>query len=281
MRTDHELRRYDGRPVDWDGHVALFHDTERQRRIGVAEWARRGLELGAKVIYIEPPDEPDDRRLVDLLAEHAVDVADALARGRLEVFSASRESYSPAWQDSKVDEALEAGYPAVWWSGEARTAWGVMTPSAHADTEWETDAMCQARPVSVLCQYEASLPQAMLQTVCAMHGAGVRESQFQTSPVQGGVAVAGSVDASNERLLRSALVAATARATTEARAFTIELRDLEFLDVAGARAFMTGTTSHRIHGGTVRLSGPRRPVDSLLQLLGIHQADGFELKGAT
>lgn len=274
------MRTYEERPVDWSGHLVLVHDSERQRRIGLAEWAGQGLALGAKVIYIEPAHVPGDRSLLGLLEEHGVDVDVALVRGQLQVFPASEQTYSPAWQDDKVDEALEDGYPMVWWSGEATTAWSVMSPAEHADVEWATDAMCSSRPVSVLCQYGAHLPQATLQTVCAMHGGGVRGPQLRTSPVPGGVEVAGSVDASNEKVLRSALVAAAAT-SGGADTFTVELSGLEFLDVAGARAFVTGTAPHRLEGGKVSLRAPQQPVDSLLRLLRVHEADGFEVEGTS
>jgi anti-anti-sigma regulatory factor len=272
------MQRYDGRPVDWGGHLVLVHDTERQRRIGLAAWARRSLDLGAKVLYIEPANEPGDRSLLNLLRDHAVPVDDALESGQLEVFTASEEAYSPEWQEDVVDKALAAGYPTVAWSGAATTAWSVMSPSTHAEIEWATDELCRTRPVSVLCQYAATLPQATLQTVCAMHGAGVRESQLRTRPVPGGLELAGSVDASNERILRSALVAAAATAPSDGGAFSIDLSRLEFLDVAGARAFVTGTTPHRIKGGRVRLKGPRGPVDTLLHLLQVERTDGFEVE---
>ena len=41
---------------DWQGHLLLIHQTEPERRAGVATWVRRGLELGEKVLYIERPD---------------------------------------------------------------------------------------------------------------------------------------------------------------------------------------------------------------------------------
>lgn len=274
------MRPYDGRPADWDGHLVLIHDSERQRRIGVVAWTRRGLELGEKILYTEPPEEPDDRTLVSVLREHAVPVDDALARGQLEIFPAGDEVYDPTWQAAVVDRALSEGYPRVRWSAEERTAWGVMPPAVHADVEWQTDDLCRSRPVSVLCQYAAHLPQATLQTVCAMHGAGVRESQMRATPVPGGLDVAGAVDASNEKVLRAALVAAAAPVGAQGT-LTVELGSLEFLDVAGARALLAGTTSHRLGGGTVLLRNPQGEVDSLLRLLRVDLTDGFEVEVAS
>jgi anti-anti-sigma factor len=268
------------RPADWDRHIVLVHENERQRRQGVAAWVRAGLRQGAKVIYIEPADEPAERSFRGLLEEHAVDADDAFGSGQLELFEASDAVYSPTWQDSKSDEALSQGYPSVRWSGEEATAWGVMPPAAHADVEWATDELCRTRPVSVLCQYSSRLPQATLQTVCAMHGGGLREAQLSTTFVPGGLALAGAVDASNERLLRCALMAATATTTKRGGCMVVDLGRLEFLDVSGAKALLTGTTDHRLKNGSVRLRAPQPPVEQLLRLLGADTADGFELEVA-
>ena len=270
----------DDRTADWDQHVVLVHENERQRRHGVAAWVRRGLDLGAKIIYIEPADEPRERSFRRLLKEHAIDVDEALATGQLEVLEASNEVYSPSWQDGKVEVALVQGYPSVRWSGEAATAWGVMPPSVHADVEWATDELCVTRPVSVLCQYSARLPQATLQTVCAMHGGGLREELLTTRFIADGLALAGAVDASNERLLRCALMAATATTTKTPGAMVVDLEHLEFLDVSGARALLTGTTAHRLEKGTVLLRAAQPSVEQVLRLLGADTAEGFEVEGA-
>jgi anti-anti-sigma factor len=270
----------DRRPTCWDGHIALVHDSERQRRIGVADWARCGLDLGAKVLYIEPEDVPPERSLLGVLEEHALRVEEALADGRLEIFTASDEVYSPTWQEGVTDEALAVGYPSVRWSGEERTAWSVMSPARHTEIEWETDLLCETRPVSIMCQYSAHLPQPTLETVCAVHGAGVRDSQLQALPTPEGLALAGSADAANDRLLRSTLVARAATAAADGGRIIVDLGELEFLDVAGARALWTGTTAHRLRGGTVRLTRPLPRVDRMLRLLGVQQAPGFEMEDA-
>ena len=269
-----------GWPLSWDGHLLLVHHNEQQRRARVAAWTRRGLELGAKVLYIEPPQEPTERSFTTLLAEHGVDAARAVSRGQLEVFPADDDHYSPTWQASVVEDTLAHGYPAVFWSGEAFSAWDVMPASTHAAIEWATDELCRGRPVSVLCQYPGTLTQATLQTVCAQHRDGVRESLLHTSRIPSGVALAGEVDRSNERLLRAALVAAAATTAPDGRTFVIDLRHVGFLDVAGARALVTGTTNHRLGGGDVRLQAAQRHVERMLRLLDVHRADGFTLEEA-
>jgi anti-anti-sigma factor len=270
------MRYYAEYPSHWCGHVLLVHNSEEQRRAGLATWARHSLDTGAKVLYVEPPHENARQTFLEVLTAHGVPAADALQRGQLEVFAATEQTYDATWQDAKVDEALAAGYPTVRWSGAAETAWGVMTPSAHGDVEWATDRLCEERPVSVLCQYPSNLPRATLETVSAMHAAGVREAFLRVTPVEGGVAIAGSVDIANERTLRIALRAAAAT-RSEHGVLVVDLLDLDFLDVAGARAFLTGTTSHRIGGGTLRLQRPRGVVASVLQLLRVDAVPGFEV----
>lgn len=267
----------DGRPVGWDGHLVLVHHNEQQRRAGVAAWARRGLDLGAKILYLEPAEEPSERSFRSVLDEHGVDSDGAWDRGQVQVLPANDETYSPIWQAGVVDEALADGFGTVRWSGEATTAWRVMRPSVHARIEWAADELCRSRPVSSLCQYSAGLTQPTLQTVCAMHAGGLRQSLLQTYPIPEGIAVAGEVDRSNERLLRSALTAAAATRSS-GEPLVVDLAGLGFLDVAGARALLTGTTNHRIDGGCVRLRAAQRPVDRVLRLLGVDRETGFRME---
>ena len=103
---------------------------------------------------------------------------------------------------------------------------------------------------------------------------------FYAAHAPEGLALAGSADAANDRLLRSMLVARAATAAADGGRITVDLAELEFLDVAGARALWTGTTAHRMSGGTVRLTRSLPRVDRMLRLLGVHQAQGFEMEDA-
>jgi anti-anti-sigma factor len=258
----------------WDGHLMLVHRDERQRRAGVVSWIRRGLELGAKILYTEPVDEPAERALVNVLKQHELDVDRALDRGQLQVVPADDESYSTSWQAGAVDAALEAGYPTVRWSAEALTAWGLMSPTEHADIEWATDELCQRRPVSILCQYPSTLTPATMQSVCAMHGSRVRESLLHTFANPGGNALAGEVDVSNEAILHSSLTAACAASGLGHRGVVVDLSRLTFLDVAGTAALLAGTSAHRANGGSVLLRAAQPLVERLLRLLGVDQEPG-------
>ena len=267
-------------PYSWDGHLLLVHNSEQQRRAGLAAWVRRGLELGAKILYLEPVEAPVERSFMAVLEDHEIRVDAAVGRGQLQVLLADDGAFSADFWASTVDEALDAGYPTVRWSGEAETAWRVMSRPAHAELEWSTDELCHARPVSILCQYPAALSQATLQTVCAMHRAGVREALLHISPVPDGIALAGEVDISNEAILRSSLMAACSSAQSGRRTLVVDLSRLDFLDVAGAKALVNGTSAHRMNGDKVLLRAAQPSVDQLLHLLGIDRAHGFILKGS-
>ena len=70
-----------------------------------------------------------------------------------------------------------------------------------------------------------------------MHGDGVRETLLHTARRPGGIAIRGEVDVSNHDVLRCVVQAATLGA---ADSFVVDLSQLEFLDVSGARALLGG-----------------------------------------
>lgn len=266
-------------PYSWDGHLLLVHDSERQRRAGVSAWVRRGLELGAKIFYIERADEPVERSLMGVLRADEIRADVVVGRGQLEIVPAGDEAYSQEFLTQAIHDGLAAGYPTVRLSGEADTAWSVMSPAAHADVEWATDDLCQRLPVSILCQYSAGMTQATMQTVCAMHTGGVRETLLHTSPLPGGIALAGEVDVSNEAIMRSSLMAARSAGIGRG-AFVVDLRELDFLDVSGAKALLAATSAHRSNDGKILLRAARPQVDRILRLLDVHRAPGILLEEA-
>ena len=146
----------------WDGHLVLVHSDERQRRAGVVAWVRRGLELGAKILYIEPVDEPAERALISVLKQHELNVDRAVDRGQLQVLPADELTYSTTWQAGTVDAALAEGYPTVRWSAEAETAWGVMSSDCacrhRVGDGRDVSAPPRVDPVPVLLEPEPGDP---------------------------------------------------------------------------------------------------------------------------
>jgi anti-anti-sigma factor len=258
----------------WDGHLVLLHDDEPQRRAGVAAWVRRGLELGSKILYTEPRDDPPEGSLAALLRGDA-DAVEALDRGQIQVVPADASTYDPAFIEATVDGALSEGYPSVRWSGDASTAWEVMPRSRHELVEKATDELCRSRPLSVLCQYSTLVAGQAMKVLTQAHGAGWREQRFQAAPVEGGLAVAGELDATNQEMLRSLLTSATA--APERDPFVLDLSLVDFLDVPAGRALLFGTLDHRSRGGRVRLEASQPHVAHLFHLLGIDQAEGIHV----
>jgi anti-anti-sigma factor len=256
----------------WDGHLLLFYGEESQRRAGVAAWVRRGLDLGSKILYTQPPDDLPDRSLPGLLGDEP-QALEAIDRGQIQVVPADRASYDPTFIETVVDGALSEGYPSVRWSGDASTAWDVIPRSRHEFVEQKTDQLCTSRPLSVLCQYSAVECRDAVGFLSRSHGGGLREQLFQAAPVEGGLAIAGELDATNHRILRSLLTTATA--APERDPFVLDLRWLDFLDLPAARALLFGTLDHRKAGGHVRLEAPQPHVAQLIHLLGIDQAEGI------
>lgn len=269
------MKPLDRRP-DYEGHFLLLYHEESFRRTGVAAWLRRGLELGAKILYIELPGELPVRALSGLVQDQP-DAGEAVERGQIQVIPADRTAYDPVWQAGVVKDALRQGYPSVRLSAEATTAWSVMPRARHADVERTIDQMCQSLPVSVMCQYPALDSMEVLGPVSTAHGSGLRERLFQAMPFEGGLAVAGEVDTSNHDILRALLQAATA--ATDRDPFVVDLNELDFLDVRGVGALMAGTAAYRSRGGHVRLQAPKPPVDRLIRLLGIDRSRGVLTKG--
>ncbi|WP_344146845.1 MEDS domain-containing protein [Nocardioides koreensis] len=251
----------------------LFYSEESQRHAGVAAWVRRGLELGSKILYTQPEGDPPDRSLPGLLQDEP-DALEAMERGQIQVVPADPSTYDPVFIEAVVDGALSDGYPSVRWSGDASTAWGVIPRSRHELVEQATDELCTSRPLSVLCQYSALECSDAIGPLSQSHGGGLREQRFQAAPVEGGLAVAGELDATNQRTLSSLLTTATAAA--ERDPFVVDLSWVDFLDLPGARAVLLGTLDHRSSGGRVRLQAPQPHVAQLLRLLGIDRAEGIQ-----
>lgn len=270
--------------VGWDGHLLLLHRTEAERCEALASWVRRGLESDEKVLYAERGDEPQDRCLLDVLDRHGVDSAAAVAEGRLSVLPLS-EFYPPGGQEALVDRALDEGFVRVRLSAEARV---VLTRVAQDDYEHFEDAMdvlCATRPVSALCQYDQGATTGWwLRRATGTHLTGLRETQLRSAPADGGLALSGSVDVSNDAVLSAMLVQATGAhpgAEDTGRAddglLWLDLADLDFIDVSGCRALATGTERFRRTGGAVAVLAPVAVVDRTLRLMGLDDMPGMAI----
>lgn len=259
----------------------LIHRTEQERRAGVAAWVARGLEQGAKIVYVETAEQSSDRPLMEVLQDQSVPAEDAVASGQLEVLT-PEEVACESRLEELVGRALAGGYPCFRVGGEVATAQTVMSRDDHVELERVVERLCHDWPMGALCQYTEAEVRTVLPTATALHRDGIRHPQLQTMRRPDGIALAGEVDLCDHLVLCSALMAATSSAAASAAgSVVVDLSRLEFLDVSGGRALLRGTAEYRRDGGQVRLRSPQPAVDRLLDLLAMDREPGFTVEEAS
>lgn len=247
----------------WDGHLLLLHGSDDERKSGLVSWFRRGLANNEKVIWAQAWAEPENRSVVSMLSSQGIDVAELLAAGRLTILPLA-EFYESGGHLPMVEQALAEGYRAARFTHDVATALSMLTWPAYLDMEREVGELCRRQPVSALCQYQqAAISSRRLQEITRIHLDGIRRGLLATRPADGGLALVGEVDVTNESVLAHALQAAISRA---GRSLRLELSGLRFLSVAGCRILDETTREFRDHGGRVLLVAPSRPVARIVRL---------------
>jgi anti-anti-sigma factor len=251
--------------LGWDGHLLLLHRTELERRSGLAAWVRRGLEREEKVVYTHFSDVSSLSYLHFALREQGVDVSKAAAEGRLAEVPV-RELTRGSWQDALLERALADGFRSARLLADSASALCALSNRG-------------GRQIPAMCQYDATTTtEHLLHDILSAHWTGVRERQLQTAPTPNGLAVAGELDASNDRVLTATLRAATGAAGA---AFRLDLSGVRFLDASAGRALLLATERFRARGGVLVLAAARPNVEHVLGLLGVDQADNTTLSGST
>jgi anti-anti-sigma regulatory factor len=244
----------------------------------LARWVCRGLERDEQVLYGQDNQGQDDhgqdnrvapqRSVLAALREQGVDVQAAASAGQLLVLPlAALFGAGPGGLLARLEHARAAGYRGLRVSGQVPTA---RTGASEEAYPWLADSLeelCGTQPLSALCQYTlASTVGTRLAQATATHVGGVRELQLHTTQANGGLVLAGEIDASNELLLLATVRAATNKvadnqATTSIAAarntpvatFWLDLRRVAFLSIGGCRALAAGTERFRERGGQVVL----------------------------
>ena len=260
-------------PAGRDGHVLLLYSSETERAAALASWVQRGLDNHEKVICTGTDAQISAYSVLQLLTEHGIDVPAATAEGRLDVVALA-EFYPPGGQAEVVDQALAEGFRGVRTAAQERDVLTYLTHSCLAERERDLELLCQARPLSALCQYEQD-PAAggRLARILESHR-NIRQLQFTSLAVNGSVALAGEVDISNDKVLEQALRTAASRVSGTLR---LDMSQLGFLGAAGCRALEAGTRQFRDGGGHVLLLAPAPPVDQILRIAGTDQLRHMEI----
>lgn len=242
------------RPVDdmdQGDHLCLaFADDAEQRRV-MTTYILRGLERGERVVYFADQSTPD--QVLDWLRGAGTDPTAALNSGQLTVTTADNSylSTGPFDPDTMVatlhqeaTDCLAAGYTGLRVSGEM--GWGLRDiPGADRLGEYETKVndVFAGHRASAICQYDARLFDApTLHSFAQRHPGTVAQPPLHTSSAlqlvpslhngQQSLRVTGDVDYHNAQALTSALE----KALSWPGDLTIDMSDLEFIDLAGVRA---------------------------------------------
>jgi anti-anti-sigma factor len=252
--------------------VLLLHGGEDERLARTSAWVRRGLDLGERVVHA---DGADGAALLDALRRRQVDV-DGATSGGLLVAAAAEQLGDPAGRRELVAEALAAGHPGVRLEAPA-VGRRPVTASGPPEEEGDAQDLCGSGRVSVLCRCDRDRVRgALLRSAVASHPDGVRAGILSTWLSHAGLALRGEADLSVADVLAAALHAATDAAQGLA---WVDVADLRFLDVAGARALVHATRRFREDGGTVVLLDSRPPVRHVLHVLGLDAMAGLVLLG--
>lgn len=257
-----------------DGHLLLLHGSEDERVSGLVSWVRRGLANNEKVIWAQAPADLEERSVAAALSSHGIDVAGLLAAGRLAELPLA-ELWQPGGQLPMIERALAEGYCAVRITREAAAALAILTWPACLKAEREVGELCRSHPLSALCQYQqTAISSRRLREITGIHLDGIRRGLLATRPANGGLALDGEVDITNEIVLAYALQAATARAGNTLR---LELSGLRFLSVAACRILDETTRQYRDRGGRVLLIAPSPPVARILRLTRLNRLPNVEI----
>jgi hypothetical protein len=143
-------------------HVGLFYTAEEQHRSVVTAFLRRGLQQGARTLYVSRAHEPDT--ILAYAREGGTDVDDALSRRQLRVVrwgqlapkDPSAEGVSiAAGMPALAEEAVAEGFSGLWlaieWTGST---------NGHPSADWllrqeERIGECiRHTPTTVLCQFD-------------------------------------------------------------------------------------------------------------------------------
>ena len=255
----------------WDGHLLLLHDGDDERLAATSAWVRRGLELGEQIVHV---DGDEGTALLAALRRQGLDTAVATASGRL--LAVGPERLADARERRRVaEEALAAGYPRVRLEVPRTTD---QSPVDLAFGELDLQDLCRSGRVSVLCRRERSRAHGdQLRQAVAAHADGVRTRILTCRRIPGGLELAGEVDLSVTDLLAAALQ----EVTNETPGLVwVDVGELRFLDVAGARVLAHATRGFRGGGGKVVLLDARPPVRHVLHLMGADALAGMELLGS-
>jgi len=270
------LRRLDAptglRPGD---HVCWTFDGTGDFSTSVRPYLDEGRRRGEQLLLIGPSRSALLEALVSLPERDELLASGQLAvRVPAEMFDSSAELDSVARVQAlcrEVNAALDRGRCALRIAADV-TVLARGEPHERRQLhlfERLADAMIATVPMTALCLYDAALPEDVLRPLVLLHPDqhdGEREPLAYLSGRGPWLSLHGEVDATEADGLFRALVDVASAAPGEV---VLDLAELEFLDVSGARMLATATRLLAEVGVQLRMVRARRLVGHCLGLFDV------------
>jgi anti-anti-sigma factor len=259
-------------------HLCLAFDTDGEQREVVASFIVAGLTKGEKIIYFTDGTAPE--MVTRWLRARSVDAHAAWARGQLEMRHAEQAYLRSGRFDP--DEALDAlradiaaaqraGFTGVRLTDEM--AWarrGLPGSERLPDYERRIQAIYDTGAATGICQFDRRIFGAETGKWVRLHQGRVEPDPLHADPWlrvvptfdPRGLRVVGTVDTTTSTAMTAALDRWSA---TEPGDIHLDMKDLEFIDIAGLRTLVTAASEldgRRLH--VVNLAPSLRRVVTLV-----------------
>ncbi|HWH33306.1 MAG TPA: MEDS domain-containing protein [Egibacteraceae bacterium] len=251
-------------------HVCAVTRTDAARARITAGWIREGLELGERVVWVEPPGGP----VLGWLDAGGFDWRGPLASGALrlappeDVLLLDSPADIPArLADARAltAQALRDGHSGLRVGADTAVALTVMAgvdAQLRFEAAWEE--LTRVERLSLLCLYDPAVHGEHLDRGIALHPREFTDGLAVAAAAAGTVEIGGDLDLSNAAMVGAFLRAADLDAGPGDR--TLDLRACAFVDIAGADrlvAFARAAAPRR-----VRVLGPPPTLRRILELTG-------------
>lgn len=276
-------------------HACWFFRSREEHRQGVTAFVRRGVESGARILYLADAI-PLETVMADL--EGAGLGPDRLsASGQLVPLSLSDgyledDTFDPVRQVNRyralVEEAEADGYRALWITGEG--TWQIRGDVAGPEDAQRYERMTEeflvgADNVLALCQYDASAVSAdSAAWLRSVHNLEVstevrmldrRTPGFGVTPTGTGLAVSGSVDLGTWTAFRGALHRMLEGSAGDA---VLDVTDLAFIDGHGLG--IIGRAARTMQPGrTLVVRGASHHLIRVAEIMGLHRLPSVTIEG--
>jgi len=252
-----------------EAHVGLVYSTDAARDECLAAFVGTGLQRGEQVVLMA---EPDDHTWQAPLALRGVDAARAAREGSLTTLDPPR-FYPARGQAALIERMLATGRPGLRLAADAEAALGYLGAAGYRRVEQEMEHLCAVRPVTLLCQLQADTtreqaPAPPLPAIIDAHPHALHGPCVTIGRDCHGVQLTGELDLDGGGLVEAVLGRVAQDGASAAKVITVDLSELDFMDVAEFRALLAGTRQWRERGGILVLAGAHGLVRRVIEVIG-------------